>query len=104
MNKQTATVPRYYIKTDELKYYWTIKNKSPLLTRFTRNDIVCEKPVVYLDILQDDDLLPDGAIAWKKIKLYLDDGATVIGYVPCTFNTYIHISNMDSLFDGRFNS
>lgn len=93
-------MPRYYVRLDELKYYWTAPNGlgSPLV----RCDLDCNKAIVYLDILPEP-LESKNKNIFKKVKLYLDEGSTVTGYIPFDFYNYIHISNMELLFDGRFN-
>lgn len=87
-------MPRYYIKTREMPRYWKIENGTPQLhilsTKLER---------VYLDILGVgySDLM-------KQVKLYLENGKSLICYLPFKPINYFHLTDIDDLFDGRFNS
>lgn len=83
---------RYYIETKTNLYYWLdreLTQRYPIITDQNRR--------VYLDVLS----FGKPSI---KVKLYLDDGCTIIGFLPNKLENPIKLSNMDELFDGRFNS
>lgn len=93
--------PRYYIQRDELKYFWlkTGDNKVDLIQRFKRYPISTKENKVYLDILSQ-----EIDVVFREVKLYLDNGQTQICLIPCMHHNFIHIENIDHLFDGRFNA
>lgn len=87
-------MPRYYIKTREMPRYWKMENGTPqvyiLPTKLER---------VYLDILG---VGYDGLM--KQVKLYLENGVSLVCYLPFKPTNYFHLTDYDHLFDGRFNS
>lgn len=87
-------MPRYFISTKEMRYYWLIENGN-----LVRHHLDTNLYTVYLDILED---APDGIM--KHVKLYLENGNTLKCYLPFKPLNYFHISETESLFDGRFNS
>lgn len=85
---------RYYIKTNEVRYTWQIVNGE-----LVRSDLQSKLEKIYLDILGTglDDIM-------KRVKLYLENGESLVCYLPFKPTNYFHLTNYDDLFDGRFNS
>lgn len=87
-------MPRYYIKTNKVKYTWQIANGE-----LVRSDLQSNLDKVYLDILG---VGYNGLM--KQVKLYLENGVSLVCYLPFKPTNYFHLTNFDDLFDGRFNS
>ena len=85
---------RYELIQKDIKYL--LRDKEDESTKF---EIDCSQNPIFVDILE----IPNKY--WAKIRLNYSDGKIVVGWTWLLYEQNpLRITNMDELFDGRFNS